>query len=55
MSFIISIIHFMHDTFPKVTVHLDTTFTSFISVYLYDFIIFLMFIKKGKGFSISFQ
>lgn len=34
MSFIISIIHFMHDTFPKVTAHVDITYTNFISVYL---------------------
>lgn len=33
MSFIISIIHFMHDTFPKVTAHLEITYTNFISVY----------------------
>lgn len=55
MSFIIRIIHFMHDTFPKVAAHLDNTFTNFISVYLYGFIIFLTFIMKGKGFSMSFQ
>lgn len=55
MSFIIRIIYFMHDTFAKVAAHLDSTFTNFISVYPYGFIIFLIFIKKGKGFSMSFQ
>lgn len=55
MSFIISIIHFMHDTFPRVTARLDITFTNFISVYLYGFIMYLIFIKKSKGFSLSFQ
>lgn len=56
MSFIISIIHFMHDTFPKVTAHLDITYTNlFLSVILYGFIIFPVFIKKGEGFSLPFQ
>lgn len=45
----------MHDTFPKVAAHLDNTFANFISVYLYGFIVFLTFIMKGKGFSMSFQ
>lgn len=41
MSFIISIIHFMHDTFPEVTAHLDITYTNCISVchYLWFYII----------------
>jgi len=33
MSFIINIIHFMHDTFPKVTAHLNITYINFTSNY----------------------
>lgn len=55
MSFI-SIIHFMHDTFPKVTAHLDITYTNFISVYhSLWFYNTSVYVKKGEGFSLPFQ